>query len=826
MNSWETAAAFTTLVERMPHGIVLMDRRRRIVRVNHAFTAMFGYSAEEIVGKDPCFLYADEFDYVGIGTQRYEEAKRGQSSIFEVRYRRKDGTVFWAESSGVRVDGPDGKPLGVVGLHLDITARRNAEEQLRRSRSELESQVRQRTAELADANAELVRRADLADAANRSKSAFLANMSHEIRTPMNAIIGLTYLLLRNIQDPLMRERLDKIDGAAKHLLRVINDILDLSKIEAGKMVLTQADFSLDDVLSGAFQMVSGIAHNKGLELVLDADGLPSHLHGDATRLSQALINLLANAVKFTEKGWVRLRGVLLESDADTVRVRFEVQDTGPGIDPARQAQLFAPFQQVDETASRRHGGTGLGLALTRHIARLMAGETGVHSEPGRGSTFWLTVQLGRAAEATIRAAPIPLAGLRAMVVDDLPEALAAIADRLELLGMQVDTASGGAQALEHMRAEAAAARPYDIVLIDWQMSEIDGLETLREMRKLLGDGMPPSILVTAFDEPHVPRLAQDAGCGAVLIKPITPWALHDALGRALRPQEARGVARERPGGNETTLRLLRSRHAGQKVLLAEDNPISREVAEELLRAAELEVEVAENGERAIALALAHHYDIILMDLQMPICDGLEATRRIRQQAGPGTAIIATTANAFDEDRVACLAAGMNDHLTKPVDPERLYATLLRWLPVQRDRALAAEPNAPAAGPALQARPAALPAIDWDRALRHVGGSRATLEKVLRHFVAVYRGGDSALIAALESRDRTRWRAATHSLAGVCASIGATGLADLAGRLMRELDGEADLETLLPQAQALARGLEDVVGELSAAFRDVEADPGV
>ncbi|MBI5719295.1 MAG: response regulator [Burkholderiales bacterium] len=815
---WDAGAAFAAMFERMPHGIVLVDAQRRIVGVNRAFTTMFGYGADEVVGRRPDFLYADPADYTGTGAQRFAQALQGQASIYEARYLRKDGRAFWAESAGVRMDGPDGAPAGVIGLHLDVSARREAEEGLRRSRAELEGLVRQRTAELAAANTELARKAAEADAANRAKSAFLANMSHEIRTPMNAIIGLTHLLARDTRDALHRDRLDKIDGAAKHLLRIINDILDLSKIEAGKMVLVDADFSLDEVLSGAFHMVSGMAHEKGLELVLDADHLPSYLHGDATRLSQALINLLANAVKFTDHGWVRLRGSLMGEDGRTVQVRFEVQDTGPGIDEARQAELFAPFEQADTSASRRHGGTGLGLALTRHIARLMGGDAGVASKPGQGSTFWFTARLARAAEAGARAAPIRLAGLRAMVVDDLPEALAAEADRLGLLGLHVDAQPGGAAALERMQAEAAAGRPYDVVLVDWKMPGLDGIETLRAMRGLLGDGMPPSILFTAFNEPSLWLLAPEVHCAAVLVKPITPSAMHDTLVRVLRGQAPAAAPRE-PAGNEATLRMLRARHAGQQILLVEDNPVNREVAEELLRSAGLVVETAEDGERAVTLALARAYDLVLMDVQMPVCDGLEATRRIRRRAGPRTAIVAMTANAFGEDREACLAAGMNDHMAKPVDPGHLYAVLLRWLPVRASPASAQVGSGPGEGVELQQRLLAVPGINLTKALQLLNGSMATLERVLRCFAGVYGDGDRALATALATPDRALWRNAVHSLVGACASIGAEGLTELARGLQRDLDSDMDLERMRPRAQALAQGLVDLAGRLSVALRN-------
>ena len=663
-DAWDTETRFHALFEQIQAiSVQGYDCNRRLIYWNAASTALYGYCAEEALGRQlEDLIIPDSMRETLITGVNAWVAGGPPIPAGELTLKRADGSPVRVFSSHVMLRGPDGQAQ-MYCVDIDLTERQRIQDELETYRSHLEDLVAERTAQLSEARAQ-------AEAANQAKSAFLANMSHEIRTPLNAILGLTYLLIRDQSaSPKSRDILTKIEHSANHLLSIINDILDVSKIEAGKFTLHAQDFPTQDLFEQLDSLILGQIRTKGLHFSRQTANLPPVLHGDQACLRQALLNYLSNAIKFTRAGEVKLVAEVLDETPTDVLIRFEVFDTGLGIAPTDLARLFQPFSQVDYSTTRQFEGTGLGLVITQRLAQLMGGETGAESQLGQGSRFWITVRLGKS-----------------------------------------------------LNTDALASLP------------------------------------TA-------------------------------------PEAA-------------TEQRLRETFAGARILVAEDNEINQEVIRNLLELAGLQVDLAISGEHAIALACRVQYDLILMDIQMPKLDGVQATRQLRARHDWSPCpILAMTANVFAEERQSYLDAGMDDHIPKPVDPPHLYAMLLKWL-ARRPAAntVAAALTIKTESKSAHARIECLRAcagVDLEFGLRMVRGDLNIYMRILDKYVCNHSTDLPQLRQLLDIADYSAAHQIAHTLKGAAGTLGLTQIQTLMAELIagiRAHQSPADLEQILLKAE--------------------------
>jgi len=767
---------YRSIFDNAAYGIYQTTLDGKLLTANSALARILGYDSPEDIINNISHIVTNLFVD---STQKTEflklMKKRDLVKNFEFKAFRKDGSEIFASMNSRAVRDENNHVLFFEGILEDVTEKKQLEY--------------------------LKIAKEAAEASTRSKSEFLAHMSHEIRTPMNAIIGFANLALMTELSAKQMDYISKIEAAANSLLEVINDILDFSKIEAGKLEMSSVNFHLHDVIRNMADIVSVRSAEKGIELIISIDdNVPYALIGDPLRLRQILINLTNNAVKFTESGYVLVEVTAADVSDSRCRLRFTIQDTGIGIPEEQLAKLFAAFSQGDASLTRKFGGTGLGLVISRQLVNMMGGDISVVSTPGKGSTFSFTAlfQLQVGEKQTHMVVPEDLRGLHVLVVDDNAIVRSILQHQLQSFQLNVETADSGEEAMEVL-ARAAESKPYDLILMDWYMPGMDGIETTRKIKKDLRlNHVPLIIMLTAFGREEVKKEAEDAEINGFLLKPANPSMLFDTIMNVLgKPSNA--ATRPLPSYGNSALDMQKI--AGAKVLLVEDNIINQQVAREVLESAGLIVEIANNGRDAVNAARMNEYDLVMMDIQMPIMGGYEATQLIRMdKTNACLPIIAMTAHAMQGIKDECLAAGMNDYVSKPIDIQELFGVLGKWIKRRSEtpgECLPQTTDITITESEQVQLPVFLPGIDLDSGLQRLCGNKSLYKKLLLDFMHNYRQIIPEIQSALK-RDEDVAHRLTHTIKGIAGNLSAGDVQRTAHELDIAIIGRKknDYDTLL------------------------------
>ncbi|MDO9592724.1 MAG: response regulator, partial [Erysipelotrichaceae bacterium] len=770
------------------------------MKFSKLYVEMLGYEENELpfhVNTWIDSVHPEDYPWVEKKLKDYFEGHVSEYSI-ELRLRCKDNRYKWILCRGAVVERDnDRNPVRMIGVHTDITKRKELEEEIVLSRGNEKK-------------------------ANDAKSEFLSNMSHEIRTPLNAIVGFTDLTLKTSLTPQQSNYLNKIKASSGILLGIIGDILDISKLEADKVELEIHPFEIEEMLRNVTAQISNLCQEKELELLVSiAEDVPVSLMGDSLRLGQVLINLTSNAVKFTDEGAVCIEVKLLQNGGSSALLRFSVSDTGIGLTEEQIENLFQPFNQAETSTTRKFGGTGLGLAISKKMVSLMGGEIWVESEKGKGSTFFVTVRFDIAGEKRFSEFKnaFKMWNMKVLVVDDSRECREVIKSMLTSMSFDVTTCSSGEEAVTIIQ-KAADTIQYDLMITDWNMPGMDGIEASRQIKRLRApDDSPAIIMLTAYNSPQIQAEVNQLGLAALLFKPVTPSLLLNTIMQIYGKEEFEQTYTGLDGGSEPDdLELLR----GIRVLLVEDNEINQEVAQEILQGAGMTVVIANNGKVATEMVNSGTYDIILMDVQMPVMNGYDATKAIRNNpAFSELPIIAMTAIALKGEKEKCIQAGMNDYITKPIDTTLLFQTMGRWLAVTQKSKPDKEPfgefeQPPAKSKTLTTEDGAMPkldGIDVQSALSRLGGNQKLYRKLLVKFHKNHQNDIKTIRQILDMGDFETAERMIHTIKGAAGNIGAQEVynASVAFEAMTE---DLTLEYMEPLLGQLEKSLELVFASIA------------